>query len=152
VLLVDTTVLVYAVGAYDALREPCRWLLSHVASRRIEATTTVEVIHRFVGIRAARWGGGDAVALGRAYLDLLSPLAVVTEDHLGTALTLYDDHAGLLPAEAVLAAVAAARDATLVSADRTYATLGRPRWVHPGDAGLVDLLRPPNGPTGPNGA
>jgi uncharacterized protein len=137
VLVVDATVLVYAVGAYDDLREPCRALLGHVAAGRVAATTTPEVIHRFVGIRAARWGEGDAVALGRACAELLSPLAVATEEHLWAALTLYDGTEGLLPDEALLAAVAASRDATLVSAHRVFASLGRPGWRHPGDPGLL---------------
>jgi hypothetical protein len=42
VIIVDTTVLAYAVGDEHPLREPCRRLLAAHANGTIEATTTVE--------------------------------------------------------------------------------------------------------------
>jgi predicted nucleic acid-binding protein len=39
VILLDTTVLVYAKGEDHPLRDPCRELIAAVADRRIEATT-----------------------------------------------------------------------------------------------------------------
>ena len=57
-IVVDTTVLAYAVGDTHPLREPCRRLLAAHADGRIEATTTVEVIQAFDAVLAA-------VAIGR---------------------------------------------------------------------------------------
>ena len=46
-IVVDTTVLVYAVGADHPLREPCRAVVSGVESGRLTASTTIEVIQEF---------------------------------------------------------------------------------------------------------
>jgi uncharacterized protein len=43
VIVLDTTVLVYAVGSEHTLRQPCRDLVQAIFDRRIEATTTVGV-------------------------------------------------------------------------------------------------------------
>ena len=40
-ILLDTTVLVYAKGQDHPLRDPCRELIEAIADRRIEATTTI---------------------------------------------------------------------------------------------------------------
>jgi predicted nucleic acid-binding protein len=73
VILLDTTVLVYAKGQNHPLRDPCRELIEAVADRRIEATTSVEVIQEFVHVRARRRDRADAASLGRDYAELLSP-------------------------------------------------------------------------------
>jgi len=65
-IVLDTTVFVYAKGADHPLRDPCRELIAAIADERIEATTTAEVIGEFVHVRARRRGRGDAAALGRA--------------------------------------------------------------------------------------
>ncbi len=41
--VLDTTVLVYTIGAGHPLREPCRELIGAIAAGRVQATTTVEV-------------------------------------------------------------------------------------------------------------
>ena len=66
-ILLDTTVLSYAVGADHPLREPCRRLLRAHGNGHIEATTTIEVIQEFVHVRARRRSRPDAVALARHY-------------------------------------------------------------------------------------
>lgn len=43
-IVLDTTVLVYAKGAEHPLRDPCRDLVAAIADERIAATTTAEVI------------------------------------------------------------------------------------------------------------
>lgn len=77
-IVLDTTVLVYAKGADHPFREPCRDLIAAIADRRIEETTTVEAIQEFVHVRAQRRERADAVALGCDYADLLAPLLTVT--------------------------------------------------------------------------
>jgi predicted nucleic acid-binding protein len=131
VFVFDTTVLVYAVGLTHRLRDPCRRLLEAAESGAVRATTTPEAIHRFVRIREHRWGRGDAVRLGLAYADLLSPLVTPGEDHLRQGLRLCDEYDGLLPGDAVLAALALDLEATVVSADSAFAELGEPRHLYP---------------------
>ena len=73
-IIVDTTVLAYAVGEEHPLREPCRRLLAAHASGTIEATTTVEVLQEFAHVRARRRTREDAVNLTRLYLVALNPI------------------------------------------------------------------------------
>jgi predicted nucleic acid-binding protein len=122
VILVDTTVLIYAVGSDHAYREPCRDIISAVSSRRLEATTTVEVIQEFAHVRARSRGRTDARRLATDYADLFAPLATSTETHLRSGLDTWARHPSLGAFDAVLAAVADALGAdVLVSSDRAFA-------------------------------
>ena len=117
-IVVDTTVLVYAVGSEHALREPCRDVVRAAGSGGIQATTTVEVIQEFVHVRARRRNRSDAAALGRNYLRLLSPLITPEGGDLRAALDLFEGRHGLGAFDAVLAATARRRSASaIVSAD-----------------------------------
>lgn len=48
-IVLDTTVLVYAKGAEHPLRDPCRDLVAAIADERIAATTTAEVCQMLAG-------------------------------------------------------------------------------------------------------
>ena len=121
-IVVDTTVLVYAVGADHPLREPCRELIGAIAAGRLAATTTVEVLQEFVHVRARRRDREDAARLARDYLDLLAPLLVVGQDDLREGLRLYTRSDSLGAFDAVLAATAGRADAAaIVSADEAFA-------------------------------
>jgi uncharacterized protein len=141
VILLDTTVLVYAKGQGHPLRDPCRELIEAVADGRIEATTTVEVIQEFVHVRARRRDRTDAVALGRDYAELLSPLLSPTIDDLNAGLALFERTQALGAFDAVLA-VCAARSGlnAVVSADSGFADLPEIPHVVPDRDGLVVLL------------
>jgi uncharacterized protein len=140
-IVLDTTVLVYAKGAEHPLREPCRDLVAAIAEERIEATTTAEVIQEFVHIRARRRERRDAAALGRDYAELLSPLLTITRDNLQRGLTLFETTPRLAAFDAVLAAAAAKAGATaLVSADTAFADLSDISHIVPDAAGLASLL------------
>ena len=122
-IVVDTTVLAYAVGEAHPLRDPCRRLLAAHADGRIEATTTVEVIQEFAHISARRRTRSDAVRLARGYMSAFS-LLVATPDDLDHGLDLFEEHPALGAFDAVLAAVAIGRRAdALVSADRAFAAI-----------------------------
>jgi predicted nucleic acid-binding protein len=62
-IVLDTTVLVYAKGAAHPLRDPCRRLLAAIIEREVQATTTVEAIQEFVHVRARRRDSAGARAL-----------------------------------------------------------------------------------------
>lgn len=55
-IVLDTTVLVYATGSGYPLREPGRRLVDAVANGVLTARTTVEVIQEFMHVRARRVG------------------------------------------------------------------------------------------------
>jgi len=140
-ILLDTTVLVYAKGQEHPLRQPCRALIEAVAEDRIQATTTVEVIQEFVHVRARRRDRMDAAALGRDYAALLAPLLSPTPQHLHDGLALFERTDALGAFDAVLAASATSAGATaLVSADRGFADLAEIAHVFPDQAGVSALL------------
>jgi uncharacterized protein len=143
-IVLDTTVLVYAKGIDHPLRDPCRALVEAIAERRIAATTTVEVIQEFVHVRALRRDREDAAALGRDYAELLSPLLSVTSDDLGRGLAWYERSDQLSAFDAVLAAAAAAAGATaIVSADSAFGDVDGVAHVAPDRAGVAELLAGP---------
>jgi hypothetical protein len=141
VIVLDTTVLVYATGSEHPFRQPCRRLVQSVADGRVAATTTVEVIQEFAHVRARRMGRGDAARAASAFADLLSPLLLVAEDDLREGLRLYTASAALDAFDAVLAARArsAAADA-IVSADGAFSDVAGPLHVVPDAEGVERLL------------
>lgn len=139
-IVVDTTVLVYATGMAHPLRDPCRRLLAAVAAEEIRATTTVEVVQEFTHVRSRRTDRPDAVELAEAYIALLSPLLPVDSDSLSRGLQLFRDSPRLGASDAVLAAAARAHHAVaLVSADRAFADVAGLPHVFPDDEGLLWL-------------
>jgi predicted nucleic acid-binding protein len=142
-IVLDTTVLVYAKGSEHPLRNPCRALIAAIADRRLHATTTVEVIQEFVHVRAQRRNRADAAALGGDYANLLSPLLTPTEAHLRQGLSLFEHSERLGAFDAVLAASAIDVGArALVSADAAFATVAGLTHVTPDDDGITALLTP----------
>jgi predicted nucleic acid-binding protein len=124
VIVLDTTVLVYAVGADHALREPAQELLARVAAGRLRATTTPEVIQEFAHVRARRRDRRDAAGLAESCADILSPLLEVGEADLREGLRLFERTPALGALDAVLAAVALRAEATaLISADQAFASV-----------------------------
>lgn len=140
-IVLDTTVLVYAVGAGHPLCEPCRDLIRAIAAGSLSATTTVEVLQEFTHVRARRLDRDDAARLTRDYLDLLAPLLVVGENDLQEGLRLYTRSDRLGAFDAVLAATAGrANAAAIVSADAAFAEADVTR-VMPDARGIAQLLK-----------
>jgi predicted nucleic acid-binding protein len=147
VIVVDTTVLVYAAGADHALRDPCRALIRAVIEGRVEATTTVEVIQEFVHVRARRRDRGDAAERGRELARLFRPLLSPGDAELALGLQLFEQHEGLGAFDAVLAAAAKLAGAdVLVSADRAFAAVSGIRYRGPGDPALARFMASPAEP------
>lgn len=139
-IVLDTTVLVYAKGAEHPLRGPCRDLIAAIGEGRIEATTSVEAVQEFVHVRARRRGRPDASALGRDYAALLAPLLTVGHEHLQQGLALFERVESLGAFDAVLAVAAIGAGATLVSADGGFADVPDLAYTRPDAAGLAVLL------------
>lgn len=140
-IVLDTTVLVYAVGTDHPLRDPCREIVAAVRDGSVEATTTVEVVQEFAHVRARRRGRDDAAALAEDVADLLSPLLVAGERQLREGLTIYRSSGRLGTFDAVLAAVALDAGATaLVSADKAFADVRGLRHVGPGPGVVATLI------------
>lgn len=95
-IVLDTTVLAYAVGREHPLRAPARRVVAAVDEHGLDARTAVEVIQEFVHVRARRGTRADAGALARRYAVLLSPLLSPTATHLEDGLDLFGRHARLV--------------------------------------------------------
>lgn len=121
-IVLDTTVLVYATGGEHPLREPCRQLVRLIADGTVAATTTIEVVQEFVHVRARRTDREAAAELARHYVDLLTPLLLVDDAALQAGLSLFAGSDRLGAFDSVLAAAAKlAGAAALVSADAAFA-------------------------------
>ena len=127
-MLLDTTVLVYAVGENHPLASAARSLVQQISSGALRAQTTPEVIQEFAHVRARRRSRMNAYELSGAFSTLLSPLQLVGPGHLQAGLELWTRTASLGAFDAVLAAVALSLDAELVSADRAFADVPDLRW------------------------
>lgn len=134
-ILLDTTVLAYAVGADHVLRPACRRLLEAHVRGDVQAATTVEVLQEFTHVRSRRRSREDAVSLARSFAAMLTLISTDAAD-LDLGLTLYLAHPRLGAFDAMLAAVALNRrfDA-LVSADRAFSGVPKLRWVDPTASG-----------------
>lgn len=140
-ILVDTTILVYAVGTKHRDRQPSRRLIEAIGAGRVAATTTVEVIQEFVHVCARRRVRAAAVELARRYVTLLTPLLVVGERELDDGLELFASQAELGAFDAVLAATALSHGAdALVSADQSFASVPGLAHVAPGSDAFESLL------------
>lgn len=140
-IVLDTTVLIYAKGADHALRDPCRALIEAIADGAVEATTTPEVIQEFTHVRARRRGAQDAAALGRDYAELLSPLLTVGRSQLEQGLSLFASASQIGAFDAVLAITAIEADALhLVSADRAFTGVEELNVVFPDGRGVAILV------------
>jgi len=141
VIVLDTTVLVYALGAEHPLREPSRRLIYAIATGRVDATTTAEVIQEFVHVRARRQGRADAAKAGRSFADLLAPLLVTPDAAVEAGLRLFERSKSLGVFDSFLAATTLANRAdALVSADRAFSSVARLTHLLPGTPEFDRLL------------
>jgi len=141
VIVLDTTVLAYAVGTEHPLREPSRRLLKALGEGMVTASTTVDVIQEFAHGYARRRPRADAAAQARRYATLLAPLLSPTEADLAAGLQLFEKQERLDAFDAVLAATAIAHESkALVSADRAFASVRRLPFVELGSPEFDALL------------
>jgi predicted nucleic acid-binding protein len=128
-ILLDTTILVYAAGREHPLRDPCRRLLDAHAHRAVSCTTTVEVVQEFTHVYArsrSRPAGAEVARLYSKAFELLS----TTPGDLALGLDLYEAHEQLGAFDAVLAGVALNQGVeALASADRAFAAVPGLRLV-----------------------
>jgi len=134
VILLDTTVLVYAAGRDHPLREPCRRLLEAHGRRRLRCTTTVEVVQEVTHLHARGRTRANAVTLARRYAAAFDLLTTAPAD-LALGLDLYEAYPRLGSFDSVLAAVVMNQDLeALVSADDDFADVPGLKWIDPAAA------------------
>jgi len=130
VIVLDTTVLVHAIGIDHPRREQCRRIVTAIRDGQVLATTTAEVIQEFTYVRARRRTRNEAAERAREFVSLLTPLLRPDEGDLRCGLEVYAHHPQVGSFDAVLAATVMNRPhlTALVSADRGFATV--PGLVH----------------------
>lgn len=143
-IVLDTTVLAYGVGAEHRFREPCARLLTAIGSGTVRATTTTEVIQEFAHIRARRRSREDAAGLAEDFAGLLEPLLTTDGAALLAGLNMFRRHQRLGSFDAVLIAAAVSAGAVaVVSADAAFDDVPGLRHIVPDDAGITSLLAHP---------
>jgi uncharacterized protein len=141
VIVLDTNVLLYAVGSEHPLRPPSRDLFETVASGEVAATTMPEVIQEFTHGYGRRRPRSQAALHARRFAALLEPLVETTSGVVAAALDLYESHQQLDAFDAFLAAAAIATGArALVSADRAFAAVDGLRFVELGSQEFDRLI------------
>lgn len=91
-IVLDTTILVYAAGRDHPLVGPCRELVDAVGAGDVRATTTVEVLQEFAHVRSRRRSRSDAAELTRHFATLLGPALALQDADLESGLELYTLH------------------------------------------------------------
>lgn len=139
-IILDTTVLLYAVGAEHPLRDPCRRVVDACGAGRLAGATTIMALQEFTHVRARRRPRDEAAALARAYAGLLD-LLETEGDEFDLALDLFCQHPSLGAFDATLAAVAIRREAeALISADRAFGDVRGLSWIDPASPDLLRIL------------
>ncbi len=128
-LVVDTSVLVYATGDTHPLREPAIQLLRDVVESRVSATTTPEVLQEYANVRAHRRDRSSARDQAERFAELLGPLTTVSTRDVLDGLRLWEGTQSPGAFDAVLAALSLSRSWTLVSADRGFAHVDDLDWI-----------------------
>ena len=140
-IVLDTSVLAYAVGAEHPLRDPSRRLVEAIGAGHLDARTTPEAIQEFAHVHARGRPRSAAAAHARRYADLLAPLLTTTQDELANGLRLYERHARLGAFDALLAATAMSTGAeAFVSGDRAFADVRGLRFVELGSPAFERLV------------
>lgn len=138
-ILLDTNVLVYAVGRDHALQPVAADLVS--LAGQLPLRTTRRVVEEFAHVfgRGGR-SRKEAAARARDWFDALGPVVSIEDDDVAAGFDLWQKHSGLHLFDATFAAAARRLDATLVSADRAYAGVAGLTWVDLAEPNLLDSL------------
>jgi predicted nucleic acid-binding protein len=140
-IVLDTTILLYAVGAEHPNREPSRRVVAAITEGRVAASTTVEVIQEFGHVYSRRRDRRAAVVVARRYAALLTPLLSATSEDLEDGLRIYERHPALGCFDSVLAACAIRADAEVfVSTDRGFGNVRGLRHLDPASEAIVTVL------------
>jgi len=140
VILLDTNVLMYAVGGEHPLKDPCRRLIDAHGAGRIELTTTLEVLQEFAHVWARRRPRDRTISMARLFAESLT-IVTTSEGDVDHGLELFVEHPRLSVLDTVLAAVALHHNAeALVSADRAFSAIPNLRHVDPATPALDALL------------
>lgn len=137
-ILLDTNILIYALGKPHPLQEPCRRIVSAIMDGRVEATTSPICIQEFMHFWSKSRSREEAARKALEFIDLLEPLPGVETTVTRMGCEVFESEA-LDAADSMIAASALSPDVTyLVSADEDFAFLDR--WRDPRHPDILALL------------
>jgi predicted nucleic acid-binding protein len=138
VILLDTNVLLYAVGGEHPLRAVSAAIVAAVGETRIHAGITDITLAEFVHATARRNSRPEAVARSHHLLGWVTEVVVADPDVRRRALQLYADHDRLQINDALIAATSMLFQMPLVSADRAFDGIAGLRWFSPEAPEVLD--------------
>jgi predicted nucleic acid-binding protein len=133
-VLLDTNVILYAIGGPHAYAEPCRRVVAMAGEGRLRPEAPADIVQEILHHRTRRLGDRQqAAADARAAAKLCRLHGVLPQDAL-EAIELFAGSSRLSARDAVFVAVAARHDLQeIVSTDTDFDGLERLRRVDPAD-------------------
>ncbi len=132
-ILLDTNVLLYAIGGDHPLKIPCNAIVSAVGAATITAAIADISVSEFVHATSRRRTRSDTAALMNSLLGWVTEVITCDADVRRQALDLYVKHERLMINDAVIAATSMHFQTPLVTADRALFDVPDLR-VYPPDA------------------
>jgi predicted nucleic acid-binding protein len=140
-VLLDTNVILYAIGGPHAYAEPCRRIVALAGEGRIDLEAPVDLVQEILHHRARRLGDRRQAAAEALAVTTLCRLHAVEPQDASQAAELFAASGRLSARDAVFAAVAARHGLeTILSADADFDELPGLRRVDPADSAAVTEL------------
>ncbi len=105
--LLDTAVPMYAAGTPHAYRDACRWVMTEIASGRLQVVIDAEVIQEILHRYGALGRYAEAVDLARDVMTVVPQILPITAADMQTAVTVFQQYAprGMRARDAIHAAI-----------------------------------------------
>src|SRR5579884_710278 len=105
--LLDTAVPMYAAGTPHPYRDACQWVMTQIASGRLQVVIDAEVIQEILHRYGALGRYADAVNLARDVMTIVPQILPVTAADMQTAVTVFQQYAarGMRARDAIHAAI-----------------------------------------------
>jgi predicted nucleic acid-binding protein len=140
-VLVDTNVILYAIGGSHAYAEPCRLILALAGEGRFDMEAPVDLVQEILHHRARRLGDRRQAAAEAMAAAALCRLHAVEPQDADKAAELFAASSRLSARDAVFAAVALHYDLeAILSADSDFDGLSNLRRLDPADPATVGEL------------
>jgi uncharacterized protein len=143
-VLVDTNVILYAIGGPHAYAEPCRRILALAGEGSFEMEAPVDLVQEILHHRTRRLGDRRQAATDARAAAALCRLHAVEPQDAHQAAELFEDAPRLSARDAVFAAVALRHNLeAILSADGDFDGLPGLRRLDPADSETVKELTEP---------
>lgn len=140
-VLLDTNVILYALGGPHTQAEPCRRILELVGDGRLQAEAPVDIVQEILHHRNRRLGDRAQAARDAQAAATLCRLHAVEPQDAREAARLFADSPRLSARDAIFAAIATRHGLqNILSADADFDNLPGLRRIDPSDTAAVASL------------